>query len=368
MNCQEARPFVSALNDGETVPKEAAEHIRGCAGCRERLQDYAQMGVELRLAASTEPEGALAPLALFPDKLRRWTRRLSGRVLVPRFAVGLALLCIAGLSLGLGLAHRQGSGPWFQFEVSSSPGDGNIGSVGGLLQAGEPASGGFLPGTDGKKIAFLVSAVEVRNDLVRLQIRERAFVPQAGGPKSAFQALTDTRPRTYEYVPGQKLAVPTNGAGTVVLTGKVYPIRPSIWLMGGQSVLPGPDELVIANSALIRDNTLLGKMGGSASASSDNPAVGICVPPEGAFVFALKPFTGSEQAVAEYGQVRFEMDGHHYTLFSSLPVTGGTQPRNIWVYRAPHCASASSVPHLIGSGGLPGVLKWIESSPTRDRP
>ena len=362
MNCQEARPFVSALNDGETVPKEAAEHIKGCAGCKEHLRDYAQIGVELRLAASTEPEGAMSPPPSLPERHRSWMQRLGGRVLVPRFAVGLALLCIAGLSLGLGLARRQVPGPWFQFEVSNA-----LGSVGGLLQAGEPASGGFLPGTDGKKIAFRVSAVEVRDDLVRLQIWERAFVPKAGGPESAIQALADTRPRTYEYVPGQKLAVPTNGAGKVALTGKVYHIRPTFWLMGGQSVLPGPDELMIANSALIRDNTLLGKMEGGASASNGNPAVGICVPPEGAFVFALKPFAGSEQAVAEYGQVRFDMDGHHYTLFSSLPVTGGPQPRNIWVYRAPHCASPSSVPHVIGSGSLADVMKQIESSPTKGR-
>jgi hypothetical protein len=287
---------------------------------------------------------------------------LGGRVLVPRFAVGLALICIAGLSLGLGLAHRRGSGPWFQFEVSNA-----LGSVGGLLQAGEPASGGFLPGTNGKKIAFLVSAVEVRNDLVRLQVWERSFVPRAGGPKSAIQALADTRPQTYEYVPGQELAIPIKGAGTVMLTGKVYPIRPTFWLMGRQSVLPEPEELVIANSALVRDNAFLGKIGGSASAWGGNPAVGVCVPPEGAFVFALKPFPGSEQAVAEYGQVRFKMDGHSYTLYSALPITGGAQPQNIWVYRAPHCASPSSTPHLIGSGGLSGVMKWIEPSPGQGR-
>jgi hypothetical protein len=361
MNCQEARPFVSALYDGETVPKEAAEHIRGCASCRERLQDYAQMGIGLRLAASTEPEGAPTPLAPLPAKHRRWTRRLSGRVLVPRFAVGLALLCIAGLSLGLGLARRQGSSPWFQFEVSNT-----LGSVGGLLQAGEPASGGFLPGTNGKKIAVLVSAVEVSSDLVRLQIRERAFVPHAGGPKSAIQALTDTRPQTYEYVPGQKLVIPIKGAGTVMLTGKVYRIRPSLplWEMG-QSVIPKSDELAIASVALVRDNDFLGKIGGSSSARGDNPAIGVCVPPEGAFVFALKPFTGAVQAVAEYGQVRFKMDGHHYTLFSALPVTGGSQPRNIWVYRAPHCPSSSSVAHMIGAGDISTVLKWTKSTPTQ---
>ena len=321
------------------------------------------MGVELRLAASAEPEGAPKPLAPLPAKHRRWTRRLSGRVLVPRFAIGLALLCIAGLSLGLGLARRQVSGPWFQFEVSNA-----LGSVGGLLQAGEPASGGFLLAPDGKKMAFGVSAVEVRNDLVRLQIRERAFVPHAGGPKSAIQALTDTRPQTYEYVPGQKLAIPINGAGTVTLTGKVYPIRPTFWLMGRETVMPKSDEIANANSALVRDNTLLGKIGGSSSARGDNAAFGICVPPEGTFVFALKPFTGAVQAVAEYGQVRFKMDGHSYTLYSALPVTGGAQPRNIWVYRAPHCPSSSSVAHMIGAGDISNVLKWTKSTPTQRGP
>jgi hypothetical protein len=137
--------------------------------------------------------------------------------------------------------------------------------------------------------------------------------------------------------------------------------------MGRQSVLPKSDEIAIANSALVRDNTLLGKIGGSSSARGDNPAIGVCVPPEGAFVFALKPFPGSEQAVAEYGQVRFKMDGHSYTLYSALPITGGAQPQNIWVYRAPHCASPSSTPHLIGSGGLSGVMKWIEPSPGQGR-
>jgi hypothetical protein len=363
MNCQEAQPLVSALNDGEIVPKEAAEHIRGCASCKECLQDYAQMGVELRLAASAEPEGAPAPLAPLPAKRRRWIRTLSGRVLVPRFAIGLALLCIAGLSLGLGLARRQVSGPWFQFEVGNA-----LGSVGGLLQAGEPATGGFLPGTNGKKIAVLVSAVEVSSDLVRLQIRERAFVPRAGGPESAIQVLTNTRPRIFDYVPGQKLAISVNGAGTVVLAGKVYRIRPSLpfWEMG-QSVMPKSDELAIASAALVRDNDFLGKIGGSSSARADNPAVGVCVPPEGVFVFALKPFPGAAQAVAEYGQVRFKMGVHHYTLYSALPITGGAQPRNIWVYRAPHCPSSSRVAHMIGAGDISTVLKWTRSTPNQRR-
>jgi len=261
---------------------------------------------------------------------------LSARVLVPRFAVGLALIAISGLSLGLGLARHQSSGPWFQFAVSSSPGGHLVAKVGGLLQAGDPATGGFLPAPDGKKIAILVRATAVGKGHVRLQIQDGAFVPHAGAPKSAIQALSNTRPRTFDYVPGQKLQIPIGGAGTVLLTGKVYRIRPSLWETG-QPLMPKSDEVAIANAALVRDNQLLGKIGGSASANGGNPAIGVCAPPEGAFVFGLKPFAGAVQGVAEYGQARFRMGGHQYTLYSALPITGGPQPRRIWVLNAPHC-------------------------------
>ena len=52
MNCQEVQPRISALHDGESVSREVADHIRSCSACRARLEDYARMGVELRLLAS----------------------------------------------------------------------------------------------------------------------------------------------------------------------------------------------------------------------------------------------------------------------------------------------------------------------------
>jgi negative regulator of sigma E activity len=59
MTCQDAVDFVSALCDGERIPREAAEHIGQCDDCRARLQDYAILGAELRRTASLHsPENA----------------------------------------------------------------------------------------------------------------------------------------------------------------------------------------------------------------------------------------------------------------------------------------------------------------------
>ena len=59
MTCNESAPFISALCDGEQIPREAATHLDVCPDCRARLADYVQMGVELkRIASETASESA----------------------------------------------------------------------------------------------------------------------------------------------------------------------------------------------------------------------------------------------------------------------------------------------------------------------
>ena len=48
MRCDEAKEYVSAMYDGETVPRDAAEHTARCADCQELLKGYAEMGAGLR--------------------------------------------------------------------------------------------------------------------------------------------------------------------------------------------------------------------------------------------------------------------------------------------------------------------------------
>lgn len=370
MNCQNARPFVSALYDGEIVPQDAAGHIASCTACRDLLRKYAQMGAELRLLASTEPEARPRPLGILSSKGSRLTRRLTVRVLVPRFAIGLALVAIVGLSVGLALVHGRDSGPWFQYEVTSLEWQGTGGNV---LQAGEYGSGEFSSSADPRIILYEVKVLDVRNNSAQIEVRARRFLTESDGHAGKFilepdgtRATVKTRqdmnrmlaiatPQHFDYKPGQKLQISVEGGGTLVLTGKVYRIRPSFWAPE-YIVSPGPNEIALSDPAMVRGQEFLGNIAGSASAASGNSAIGACVPPVGAFVFALKPFPGAIQGVAEFGRARFTMEGQDYTLFSATPITGGQQPRDIWIYRAPNCPSMKR-PGIVGSGSLPNVLR-----------
>ena len=163
--------------------------------------------------------------------------------------------------------------------------------------------------------------------------------------------FANTTPREFDYLPGRTLEIPVEGGGKILLTGEVFKLRPSFsaeWF----PVTPKPDEVVLNKAALVRGSEFLGEVHGSGSAQATNSAVGICVPPVGAFVFALKPFEGAVQGVVEFGEARFKMDGYSYTLFSATPITGGQQPREIWVYRSQNCppswGPASQTPQMIG--------------------
>lgn len=372
MNCQDARPIVSALYDGEIVPQDAAAHIASCTACRDLLRDYAQIGAELRLLASTEPETSPRPLGIPSSKGLHLTRGLTVRVLVPRFAIGLALAAIVGLSVGLALVHGQGSGPWFQFEVTDSQSQGSGGSV---LQAGEYGTGESSSSADPRIILYEVKVLDVRTDSAQVEVRARRFLTEPDGHGAKLivapdgtratvtsrqdidRILASATPQRFDYRPGQKLQISVEGGGTLVLTGKLYRIRPSFWAPE-YIVNPGPNEIALSDLVMVRGQEFLGNIAGSASAAGGNSAIGACVPPVGAFVFALKPFPGAIQGVAEFGRARFTMDGQDYTLFSATPITGGQQPRDIWIYRAPNCPSVAR-PGIVGSGSLPNVLRHL---------
>ncbi|HEV2234597.1 MAG TPA: hypothetical protein VGV68_14490, partial [Terriglobia bacterium] len=120
MECNESQPFVSALYDGEHIQADAADHINGCAECRQQLQEYAAMGAELKLAASRAEEILaelewLRPSSPRPRLLN--ARSLTTRVMVPRFALGLGIIAILALSVGLTLVRAQTRARWFEFQL-----------------------------------------------------------------------------------------------------------------------------------------------------------------------------------------------------------------------------------------------------------
>jgi hypothetical protein len=328
------------------------------------------MDVELRLLASNVSEEAPRKMPHLPQLSRRWSHTLTARVVVPRFALGVGLFAILGLSLGLAWMRAQSGGLWFQFDLSDAE---KHAKVGFLTQAGDDWTGGFVTAGAHQKIGIRVKALDVQKDLVRLSVKARVFEPAPGSEEGkvanptsgslsrevADRIFAKITPQEFDYVPGQTLEIPVEGGGKILLGGEVLKLRPSISAVWCPVILL-PDEIVLSKPALVRSNEFLGEIGGSASARGEKSAIAICVPPLGAFVFALKPFHGAVLGEAEFGEASFNMGGDEYRLFSATPITGGTQPREIWVYRSPNCPPSWGTPpkrpSFIGSGDISSVL------------
>lgn len=334
MDCEQAGPFVSTLHDGESVPPEAAQHIIDCPTCSHRLRDYAEIAAELRLLASAQSHPAEGRIQLpSPPRIRgRWLYALTRGVSVPRFAVVLTALLIVGLSVGLGLAQNEG--PWFQFDISS-PDD--TSSAGGVLRAGTGGQGNLnvskLSGSDTQKASCLLRVLEIKSGSVRLEIRVGLF-PLAATNQAIIASLKTAPPQEYWYVSGETLRIPVNGFGDLKLTGRISKERSLVGFKERPLVLE-ENEVALRGPVLVKEKQLVSTMpvDFGVTASGNDSAVAFYAPQEGLFVLALHPFEGAIEGRGYWGRLQFNLDGADYTVFSATPITGGSQPRSVWIHR-----------------------------------
>jgi hypothetical protein len=154
------------------------------------------------------------------------------------------------------------------------------------------------------------------------------------------------------------LEIPITGGGKINLTGRVLE-HPAGFSPANYPLVPGPDQMVATDIALVRDKEVLGSMLGSASVRGVDPSVGIYVPKVGSLIFMLHRRSGAIEGQAEFGQVRFTLDGHKYIMFSATPITGGDQPRTVWVYRNPNYVRGGKPPDsvvFLGAGNVSDLL------------
>jgi hypothetical protein len=398
MECLEAQPFVSVLYDGRRVPDEATQHIRGCASCRQQLHDYAAIGAEMKLVGNRPTDGLPLPawLASAPTRGRFLAARaLTARVMVPRYAVGLAAAVILALSVGLNLMRAQTPVLWFQFEVY--PADmpraaslrTNVAKTdlrepqSWMLRADNKGDSPFLhsesyrphvakPGyrepmawmwrteNTGDSPSFhyvgsMISVLDTKGGQVRLAVRARHY-PEIPKPKVLEQDLGNLKGHEYVYVPGETMQIPIEGGGTLVLSGEVSDRQPQFAC--GFPVEPAANQMILRNFALIRDKHVLSPVTGWAT-MIDEKGQGIClyVPGEGLFTFALEPFEGAVKGEANWSEAKFKINGHRYDVLSLAQITGGDQPHDIWVsseanYAAPKQMESGALfvnPHLSGT-------------------
>jgi hypothetical protein len=334
MRCEDAAEFVSALYDGERIPREAAEHLGGCAACCQRLDDYAGIAAELRRVASLEEIVKLK--AGFWEKQDRpgpkWWHRATESMRIPRLAFILMLAAIFLLSGGLVLVRaRPGGQAPVLWLTSKLPPDGK--SFGCAISLdGEPGveSCNHFSGIPHAGI-LSVGLRFLRRDGERVELgvktRYENPAPDFHGP--ANERLNGVVEDTVWIEPGARQEISVTGLGSMEITGQFLDHRPPSFFSPEDTVDPRADDFRIVSPVLIRNKQLVFNFAGaSTSGALRQGGVAIYWPGEGRYLFSPTPFEGAVEGVVDVSQIHFRLDGNEYFLLTAVPPT---RSEHVWV-------------------------------------
>jgi hypothetical protein len=238
-----------------------------------------------------------------------------------------AALVAASATIVVLRAQSESQPLWFQFGVDLKGfGPGFMTHV---AQAGSDE--GFVIWKVGNQIGVHVAITSIKERSVQLRIRARSLRPgEADKGYSAEKELGDLQNHTFTYAVGDKLEIPVEGGGELVLQGQVVDHQPKIaWGLPGE---PGPDQIVLTSPMVISGQTLLANFEGANSLARDRNWGGrIYVPGTGQIVIALRALPGAVQGKANWGDLKFTSQGRSYAVRTASPITGGDQPRAVWV-------------------------------------
>ena len=328
MKCEQMAEFISALCDGEGIPREAAEHIGECEACRARLNEYSTIGAELRRVASLEPmgEARMRDWERTERTSRNWWWKGWETIRIPRliFALLLATIVVLGSSLAIVKvrAHTHGT----VLMLTAKLPDGKNVRCSLSLEDKKFARCAWM--ALDRVYAFRVIADEVDHVQLGMRIGHSADLAGTG-------ALTDDNvdrlpERQYSFQPGGKLEIPLAWAGTMVITGELMDHMPSLISNDpSEQVDPKPDELRFVSPVLLRDRQVVFDFAGAtAIASEKREVIEFYVPEAGLFHIALSPLEGAVQGRITMSRISFELDGQSYMFLLAAPVARG---EHIWI-------------------------------------
>jgi hypothetical protein len=328
MRCDEGAEFVSALCDGEAIPRAAAEHVKSCAGCQKRMREYLAMGAELRLMASLATEETLRPRVWSRPQnvFANWWQKGWETMKIPRLAFAILVAAVVGLGSTFAVvqvrAHSDGSIVLLKI---AWPG-GDSGSCPLSIQDKNQGCA-FLGQMNGKSIGYEINLIGRKDDGVELAVRTKTF-----GSVYGTMLLEDIRKEPQKQVlfePGQTMKLDFPGAGALTVTGEWMDHVPVFIGSSTQDVQAGPEELRLIWPMLISDKQVLGDFqGGSAISDKAGEGVAVYMPGQGRFIFALSPMRGAVQARVTGNRISFEEGGRSYVFVTGASVSRG---EHLWV-------------------------------------
>ena len=370
MNCAEAAECLSARFDGEPISREAAAHLSDCEECRVRLNEYAEIGAELRGMASAAsaqaiPEGRwrLAKPAAATNWLRKW----RGTMRIPRFAFALMLIAIFALSGGLALvkARAGGNGPVLLLSFKIPQGD-KAWDCALRTDRGTDSCAFFGANLPGE---LAVSARFIRKESERVQLgiktnfTSAAVMQRQYIHKFEFRMFDGIPEQEYWLEPDKKLKVAVAEFGTVEVSGELLDHMPVMASNPREALDPGEAEFRILSPVLIRGNQMLANMAGAMAIpdEGDDGAI-LHIPREGLFIFSPVPFEEGAEVAVRHGsnQVEFTAEGKSYLLVTGAPITRG---EHVWVRHLPDWRPLNNQGWFLGSVNVQRLREFLEKAP-----
>jgi hypothetical protein len=333
MNCEEAAEFVSALCDGETIPREVAEHVGACGVCRARLNAYAAMGAELKRIASLD---AVTLKTVSWEKkesirLNWWRRRKT--MTIPRFAFVSMLALVLLLSGGLVLvrARTGGAGPVLLLKFKPMP-DGVPGEC-VLTNDKNPRTNSCNYATDARGGMLGLTFRFIGADGERAELAVKANYRSHSHIFLFNDDFKDAAEKTVWIEHGEKQQIAVPGLGEVELTVEYLDHMPTLPYQPHETLDPQRDGFRIVSPVLIRGKEVVFNLAPD-SIYSDDPDATLMIyyPGEGRYILSIAPFEGAVEGSMEPGQIKFNLEGQHYLLLTAMPTT---RSEHVWVSHDP---------------------------------
>jgi hypothetical protein len=325
MNCQEASEFVSAFWDRETIPRDAAEHIRTCEACRALLSEYAEMSRELRQVASLEAMGE--------TKAGRWERAPGNRswwwkgwetMRVPRLLFALLVMAVVVLGSSLVMVRARNQGSVLMLTAKTSNGW-TIHCALSLTDAKAASCETF-----GQDHSFGFRVITENGDRIQLGVRVGPGASSLKTPPPATVNLSEQEERQYWLEPGKELDIVLPEGGSLMVTGRLMDHMPSLPTSPDEQLDPNPGALRFVSPVLLRDGKVVTDLEDASATADKNGAIELYVPGDALYLISLAPMEGAVVGNVRVGRISFAVDGHSYKFLLALPVT---RAERIWVLR-----------------------------------
>ena len=338
MKCEDAAEFVSALHDGERIPREAAEHLGECETCQGRLETYSRMSAEMRRMASLDEATELsAGQWSSKERMRRsWWSKGRQPVQIPRLAFALMLAVIFLLSGGLVLVRaRPNLGGPVLLLTYKIPQTGKSVRLAITTDANpETNHRSYNTGNSSGVLYFSVRFVSKVGERVELSVKSAYKKPVGDAKEHDVKDLPEATEETIWISPGENKEILVAGFGPIELSGEFMDHVPALLLSPEETLDPKTNELRIVSPVLVRGKEVVFNGAGSWSIGSgdDDLAVMIYLPSDGRYLISTAPFTGAVEASVGLGQIKFNLQGRDYLLLTAMPTT---RSEHVWVTHEP---------------------------------